>query len=299
MSATRSCVLSIKSGETVAQARRLLARAFVQAGIDTPDLDARLLTGHALGLDHAGLASSAERPLGADETERLREFGLRRLAREPIAHILGTKEFWGLRLRVTAATLTPRPDTETIVEAALALVDASGLRAAALRIADLGTGSGAILLALLSELPNAYGIGVDLSTAAIAVARSNAARLGLERRSAFVIGDFSAALAGDFGLVVSNPPYIASGEITALAPEVRDHEPWLALDGGDDGLAAYRAIAADAARLLAPGGHLIVEIGQGQALAVTETFEGAGLRLARLPVADLAGTPRALILTLK
>lgn len=299
MSDTRSCALSIPLGETIAQARRLLARAFTQAGIDTPDLDARLLAGHALLLDHAGLASNAERPLRADEAGRLSELGLRRLAREPIAHILGTKEFWGLPLRVTAATLTPRPETETVVEATLALLDKSSLRAASLRIADLGTGSGAILLALLSELPKARGVGVDLSTAAIAVARGNAARLGLEHRVAFVAGDFSAALAGGFALVVSNPPYIASQEIAALAPEVRDHEPRLALDGGNDGLAAYRAIAADAGRVLAPGGHLVVEIGQGQEHAIADLFQNAGLTPALPAVADLGGTPRALILALK
>jgi release factor glutamine methyltransferase len=217
----------------------------------------------------------------------------RRLAREPVARILGIKEFWGLPLRIGAETLVPRPETETVVEAALAAIDHGGPRTRVLRIADLGTGSGALLLALLSELPNADGVGTDVSVATLGTARANAERLGLSRRARFVACDFAAALGGArFDLVVSNPPYIASGDIAALAPEVRC-DPHRALDGGSDGLDAYRSIAAQAPRVLKSGGHLVVELGMGQASGATALFMGAGLESALLR-ADLAGIPRAL-----
>lgn len=277
---------------TVAEARRALTDAFRRAGFDTPELDARLLVGEALGLDHAGLAASAQRTLDAREQAALDALAARRLSREPIARILGRKEFWGLNLQVNAATLVPRPDTETVVEAALAAIDTTGGRTRPLRIADLGTGTGALLLALLSELPQALGIGTDISLDASKAARNSAAALGLGTRAYFVACDFGTALAGGFDLVVSNPPYVKSGDIAALAPEVQ-HDPRRALDGGADGLACYRAIAADAARLIAPGGHLVVELGQGQAAAVAEIVAGAGL--APMPArTDLSGIPRAL-----
>jgi release factor glutamine methyltransferase len=202
------------------------------------------------------------------------------------------KEFWGLPLRITTATLVPRPETETVVEAALAAIDAAGPRARALRIADLGTGSGALLLALLSELPYAIGVGTDVSLAALAIAHDNAERFGLLPRAQFVVCDFGAALAGGFDLVVVNPPYIASGDIAALPPEVR-HDPRLALDGGTDGLACYRAIATDARRLIAPAGHLVVELGIGQEAAVGALLRSEGL-IALPARCDLSGMPRAL-----
>ncbi|MCC7346305.1 MAG: peptide chain release factor N(5)-glutamine methyltransferase [Variibacter sp.] len=281
---------NIRAGLTVAQARRLLARQLAAGGIDEAEVDARALVGHALALDLTGLAREAERALTADEARRLNALAARRRAREPVAYIVGEKEFWGLRLRVTPATLIPRPDTETVVEAALGVLGPE----TQLRIADLGTGSGAILLALLSERPDAEGVGVDVSAAALAVARGNAERLGLARRAHFMRGAFGAALAGGFDLVVSNPPYVCVGELAALAPEVREHEPRLALAAGTDGLDAYRAIAADAARVLRRGGHLVLEIGHGQAESVTRLCVAGGLAPARAPMPDLAGIARAL-----
>jgi len=278
-------------GMTVADARRDLAAGFRSHGLDSPDLDARLLVGHALGLDHAALASGADRKLTADEIERIGAYAARRRGREPVARILGLREFWGLPLRITPAVLVPRPETESVVEAALA----GTARDRALRIADLGTGSGAILLALLSELMDARGVGTDRDSAALAAAGLNAGSLGLRERAAFVACDFGAALAGSFDLVVSNPPYIRTAEIAALAPEVREFDPRLALDGGPDGLAAYRAIAADARRLLAPGGRLVVEVGWDQADAVVAAFAAAELDTGTPPRRDLAGVPRAVI----
>jgi release factor glutamine methyltransferase len=277
-------------------ARRDVARRLRHAGVDRPDLDARLLVGHALGLDHTGLARAGERLLDDVEAARIEALVLRRLAREPIARIVGTKEFWGLRLAVTPAVLVPRPETETVVEQALAALDRDGPRRRALRFADLGTGSGAIMLALLRELPHAFAIGTDRDPVALAVARDNAQRLGLAHRARFVACDFGTALAPGFDLVATNPPYVASSEIATLAPEVAVFDPRGALDGGADGLAAYRAIAADAGRLLAPGAHFVAEIGKGQADAVASLL--AAQRFGDIGVApDLAGIPRALTAT--
>ena len=282
----------LPSGATIAAARRALTDAFRAAGLDTPELDARVLVGHALGLDHGALAAASNRALDARDAAAIATLAARRLAREPVARITGHKEFWGLPLRVTAATLVPRPETETVVEAALALIDSSDGRSRMLRVADLGTGTGALLLALLSELPNARAIGTDISPDALAVARDNAARVGFGSRAEFVVSDFGAALPGGYDLVVSNPPYVASGEIAALAPEAAS-EPRLALDGGADGLACYRAIAADAPRLLAPAGHLVIELGFGQQDLVTALIRAQGLETMSVHP-DLAGTPRAL-----
>ncbi len=279
--------------QTVADARRTLATSFRAAGIDTPELDARLLIGHALSLDHARLAASDRRLLGTDETNAIAALAGRRLAHEPVARILGFKEFWSLRFRIDAATLVPRPETETVVEAALAAIDDGGPRARELRILDIGTGSGAILLALLTELPNAFGVGCDLSLPALAVARDNARQFGVGR-AAFAACDVAAAFSGPFDLIVSNPPYIASSEIAALAPEVRLFDPALALDGGADGLDGYRAIAAAAPSLLKPGGSLVVELGLGQAAKVAALFAGGGLAPSP-PRPDLCGVPRALV----
>jgi release factor glutamine methyltransferase len=279
---------------TVVEARRSLAAAFRAAGLATPELDARMLVGHALTLDHAALAAQADRTLANEEAEAVTALAARRLAREPVARIVGAKEFWGLPLAVNAATLVPRPETETVVEAALAAIDAGGSRARALAIADLGTGSGALLLALLHELPNTFGVGTDVSVSALTMARANAERLGLGARARFVACDFGAALAPGFDLVVSNPPYVASGDIAGLPPEVR-HDPRVALDGGVDGLGSYRAIAADARRLLKPaGGHLVLELGAGQASAVAKLLATATL-VPSPPRSDLAGIARALV----
>ena len=277
---------------TVAEIRRVLAGRFRSAGLDSPELDARVLTGQALGLDHAGLAAAPGRALDDEQVRALDGLAARRLAGEPVARLTGVKEFWGLPLRVSAATLVPRPETETIVEAALAAIDAGGPRQRALRIADLGTGSGALLLALLSELPNAFGVATDISVAALHTARDNARQLKLDARARFVACDFGAALAGGCDLVVVNPPYIATGDIAGLPPEVR-HDPRLALDGGADGLACYRSIAADAQRLIAPAGHIVLELGIGLLDEVVAMFRASGLET--MPAQpDLSGIARAL-----
>jgi release factor glutamine methyltransferase len=281
------------AGQTVDTARRTLTAQLKAAAIDSAELDARMLLGAALGLDLTGLIAAAARPVKPDESMRLEDFARRRLAAEPVARILGFKEFWGLPLQLSAATLVPRPDTETVVELALEIGRAERAPLHRLRIADIGTGSGAILLALLSEWPEACGVGTDISLAALQTARSNAARLGFAPRAAFVACDYATALSGDFDLIVSNPPYIRSADIAGLASEVREYDPPAALDGGADGLDAYRALIPQAAGLLAPRGRLIVEAGLGQSGPVLGLMTAAGLMPERPPKADLAGVPRA------
>lgn len=278
----------------VAAMRRDLAQAFRAAGLDAPALDARLLIAHALGLDHTGLAGAADRRLTPAEIARIAALAARRLAREPIARILGTKEFWGLPVTVTPSVLVPRPESETVVEAALAALGDHATRMRPLRIADLGTGSGALLLALLSELPQADGIGTDRDPSALATARDNAERLGLGGRTGFVASDFGTALAGGFDLVIANPPYVRTPDIERLAPEVRDFDPRCALDGGPDGLTAYRAIAVDVCRLLACRAPLVVEAGEGQARAIASLLRRAGLTVETV-ARDLAGIARAVV----
>ena len=282
------------AGQTLETARRALTARFRTNSIDSAELDARMLVGAVLGLDLTGIIAAAGRPLTSDEAVRLEEFTDRRLKGEPVARILGRKEFWGLPLQLSAATLVPRPDTETVVELALEMLRArpDGIRR--LRIADIGTGSGAILLALLSELPEACGFGTDISVAALRTASTNAACLGLAPRAVFVACDYAASLSGPFDLIVSNPPYIRSAEIAGLAIEVRDHDPRRALDGGTDGLDAYRVLVPQAARLLARGGALVVEMGHGQSEEVEGLMTAAGLTLQGPPKADLAGIRRAL-----
>ena len=275
--------------------RRLAARlkaAFAAAGRDgTPDLDARLLVAHALGRDPSRLALFADEPAGAGAVAAAEALVARRIAGEPVARILGTKDFWTLTLALSPETLVPRPDTETVVEAALATLDRAGeRRGEALRVLDLGTGSGAILLALLAEVPGATGVGVDLSEGAVRTARANAERLGLSRRAAFVVGDWAAGISGRFDLVVANPPYIVREEIPGLPVEVSGHDPHMALDGGADGFDAHRAILADLDRLLAPGGHAFIEVGAGQAPRLAVIAADGGFEAAVF--CDLAGTER-------
>jgi release factor glutamine methyltransferase len=280
------------AGQTVGTARRRLAARFKSGAIDSPELDARILVGAALGLDLTGMIAAATRAVTAAEAARLEDFAGRRLKGEPVARILGSREFWGLPLQLSAATLVPRPDTETVVALALQMLRA-GPGADRPRIADLGTGSGAILLALLSELPDAVGVGTDISAAALRTASANARNLGLGRRAAFVACDYASALSGAFDLIVSNPPYIRSAEINDLASEVRDHDPLGALDGGSDGLDAYRALVPQAVRLLASGGGLALEVGHDQGADVKQLMAAAGLTLCGPPRTDLAGIPRA------
>lgn len=279
-------------GQTVETARRMLSARFASESIESAELDARILVGAVLGLDLTGVIAAAGRHLTSDETARLDDVARRRLAGEPVARILAAKEFWGLPLRLSTETLVPRPDTETLIELALEMVRAGAPPDRRLRIADLGTGSGAILLALLSELPNAFGIGTDISIAALATARANAKQLGLAPRAAFVACDYAVALSGGFDLIVSNPPYIRSAEIPGLATEVRDYDPQRALDGGVDGLDAYRRLIPEAAHLLAPDGVLILEVGQGQSEDVMALLSTSGLTFHKRK-ADLAGIDRA------
>jgi len=287
----------LKAGASIDEAIQLIAQAFKVAGIEEASVDARALLGHALRLDRAQLIAQSDRILEAREIDAVSALSARRLKHEPVARILGHREFWDQMLEMSPAVLVPRPETETVVEAALDFVVRSGRRMEKLRILDIGTGSGALLLALLGELPNATGTGTDISAEAIAVARGNAERNGLAARCTFAACDIAQGVEAPFDLIVSNPPYITRGEIDTLAPEVRDYDPRLALDGGMDGLDAYRALAADAHRLLAPGGSLIVELGAGQERPVAVLFTNAGLRVAGARK-DLAGIPRALSATI-
>ena len=246
----------------------------------------------ALGWDPARVLAYPETILDAGAESRLAALLARRAAREPMARILGYREFWSLRFELSPATLDPRPDSETLIEAALAALPD---RARRYRALDLGTGSGCLLLALLSELPGAWGLGVDRAESAVATARRNAAELGLHARARFVVGDWAAAIAGEWDIVLINPPYIAAGAIAGLMPEVAHHEPRLALEGGIDGLDAYRALAPQIARLLAPQGVAAVELGQGQAEAAAALMTGAGLAIQGVRH-DLAGVDRCLML---
>ena len=286
-------VAGLKADASIAETVRLVSQAFRAAHIEAPEADARLLIGHALHLSRAQLTAQAYRLLEAREVNMISALAARRLRHEPVARILGRKEFWSLELQVTPAVLVPRPETETLIESALEAVTAQGLRLEKLRVLDIGTGSGALLLAALKELPNAIGTGTDISADALEVARANAERLQLAARCTFVACDIAIGVAGPFDLILSNPPYIASGDIASLMPEVRDYDPILALDGGNDGLDFYRAIAADALRLLAPGGRLIIELGAGQEAAVSALFTKAGLAVDQARK-DLAGIPRSL-----
>ncbi|MFG1201855.1 peptide chain release factor N(5)-glutamine methyltransferase [Xanthobacter aminoxidans] len=276
---------------TIAQLRRLMTARLAAGGVETPELDARLLLAHALGCPPGELLSHGAAPAAPDMLAATEALLARRLAGEPVARIFGHKEFWSLTFRLSPDTLVPRPDTETLVEAALSLFPD---RAAPLRILDLGTGTGAILAALLSEWPAATGIAVDRSGNAARTARDNLEANGLEDRASVLVGDWGTALAGGFDLVVSNPPYIAEDEMAGLAVDVRLHDPRLALVAGADGLAAYRIIAADLPRLLKPGGVAVLELGAGQEPAVATLVQAAGLGLLGPAHADLGGIPRAL-----
>ncbi len=261
------------------------------AGIDSADLDARLLVASVVAVAAQRLGLEGDRVVTDDDHRRIEALVRRRAGREPVARILGEREFWSLPFHLSAATLEPRPDTEALVEAALEWIDARGLRNGAVRIADLGTGSGAIIVALLKECPKAFGVGTDLSDGALRTARENAGRADVGERAWFARMSYADALTADFDLIVCNPPYVRSAEIEKLAPEVRCHDPHLALDGGADGLDGYRAVAATAPALLRSQGAVMVEVGAGQAGPVGALFAEAGLE-AISARCDLAGLVR-------
>jgi len=255
------------------QAWSLAKKRLEEAGIAGPVIDARLLVEAAAAATRVDIVTDPYRALTPEQETTLLDYLERRLRREPVSHILGRKGFWKIMLQVTPDVLTPRPDTETIVEYVLRDFP----ERAPWSVLDLGVGSGAILLSILAERPAAKGLGVDVSEEALAVARENAANLGLAGRVALLRGDWAFGLGGEsFDLVVSNPPYIASDVIETLEPEVRDHEPRLALEGGADGLDAYRAMASEILRVLKPGGRFAVEIGYDQKEAVEALFRAAG-----------------------
>ncbi len=270
-------------GAAVADARRRLAGA----GVSEAALDARLLAAAALCVTPAEVFSHPERPLRDDDRRALDRLVARRAGREPLAHIVGHREFWSLSLAVTRDTLIPRPESETVVEAALAHVRD---RDAPLSVLDLGTGSGCLLLALLSELPRARGVGVDISGAALGVALANADALGLGDRTRLVEGGWD-AVGGRYDLIVANPPYVADGDLDGLAPEVARFEPRRALAAGIDGLDAFRAVVPLLPRRLAAGGAAFLEVGAGQAEAVAAMARQQGMQVIEIKK-DLSGLPR-------
>lgn len=277
---------------TLAEARRELAARLEAAGIGEAAAEAKFLVSAATGLTGAGLLAEARRELTDAESDRLEAMAARRIGREPLAHILGTQPFWTLDLDVTPDVLIPRADTETLVETALDLLPASvsGIP----RVLDAGTGSGAVLIAILSERPNAFGIGTDVSEAALKIAERNAAKHGLDGRTSFRPASWAEGVKeASVDLAVSNPPYIAGAVIAALEPEVRDHDPRLALDGGADGLDAYRVLLPDFFRVLKPGAAMAVEIGYDQRDAVAALAEEAGFTDVGCR-ADLGGNDRVI-----
>jgi release factor glutamine methyltransferase len=272
--------------ETLVTLWTSIRRRLEAAGVETPIFDARLLLEAGANVSRLDIITDPRRLVTGEQIAAVDALARRREAREPVAHILGRKHFWKLELAVTPDVLTPRPETEHLVEVALELLPEGPAR-----VLDLGAGSGAILLAILAERPNAVGLGIDVSEAALAVARANSGALHLSDRVEWRRGDWADGLADQFDLVVSNPPYIATGEIAQLAPEVARYEPRVALDGGADGLDAYRVIVADLARLLKPGGAFALEVGAGQEGAVAAMAKAGGL-LVEEPRRDLAGIPR-------
>jgi release factor glutamine methyltransferase len=272
----------------LADAIRHAAAILRDAGIDNPRLEARLLLAHVLGVSVAALLrdphASAD-PAGYDALIA------RRAAHEPLAYIIGRREFWSLDFAVSRAALIPRPDSETLIEAALA---AFARRPPPHRILDLGTGTGCLLLSALHEFQGAFGIGVDRAPGAARLAAANAAALGLSDRAAFLCGDWAAPLDQRFDLVLCNPPYIPTSDIERLMPDVAGHEPHGALDGGADGLAAYRRIVPSLRALLQPKGVAVLELGVGQVAAIAALAEESGLAAITRP--DLAGIERAIVL---
>jgi len=286
-----------KLQKTLGDLRREAMLRLRGRGIESAEADARVLLVHATGFEPAKLLAEDRSEASEDAIAKFEHAIARRISGEPVARIVGVKEFWSLTFALGNATLVPRPETETIVEASL---EAIGDKRRAISVLDLGTGTGAILAALLSELPNAHGVATDRSEAALAVARANMRRLSLHDRVTYLCCDWASALDGTFDLIVSNPPYVVSAELALLSPEVRDHDPSLALDGGADGLGAYRAIVNQIEDRVAANGVAVLELGQGQEAGVAALVRAS----ARLAVdgparRDLAGIPRALVIHAK
>jgi release factor glutamine methyltransferase len=262
-------------------------------GVETPNLDARVLLANVLGIEIAQLIADSNEPIGEEIEAQFVALIARRAQGEPVARIVGFKEFWGRRFAVSADVLVPRPETETLVEAVL---HARPDKNARLHVLDLGTGSGALLAAILLERPAATGIGIDRSEAAVKIARNNLASLGLHERAALLCSDWGRALGARFDVVVANPPYIATAEVDKLPREVRSYDPRDALDNGTDGLRSYRAILADLKRLMAPDGIAVVELGAGQEEAVAKLARDTDIVVHGSARRDLSGHPRALVL---
>ena len=277
--------------DALAEATAVLARA----GLPEPRREARLLVAQALAVGIEQIVGYPERLLEAGEAAAVESLLQRRAAREPLSRIAGRREFWGLDFALSPDTLDPRPDSETLIET---LLESLPDRGAALRILDLGTGSGCLLLALLSELPAAWGLGVDLAPGAIATAARNASSLGLAARTSFAVGHWSDMLAGGWDVLVCNPPYIAAPEAESLSPEVARYDPPVALFAGEDGLDAYREILPALPRLLGPGGLAAFEVGAGQGHSVSVLARGAGVGV-RARGRDLAGIERCLLLEIQ
>src|SRR6516164_2968837 len=281
----------VKVGETLGSLLGEVASMLSQAGFTEPRRAARRLVASTLDLTPAELLSHSEQVLDEQHTGRVRRALDRMAEHEPLSRIVGRREFWGLEFTLCGDTLDPRPETETVVEAVLRRVLD---RDAPLRFLDLGTGTGCILLALLSEFPAATGFGVDLALGAVMTARRNAAALGLAERAYFLVGDWGTAMSGKFDVIASNPPYIASAALADLPPEVALYDPCLALDGGADGLGAYRALVVDLARLLQPGAVLVIEVGFSQAPAVAAMLRASGMAIEGCE-RDLAGIARCVV----
>ncbi len=275
------------------EALRETERRLAGAGIESARADSRILVSQATGIARDRLVVPGNEALSPDRLAHIAELTARRITREPVALITGRREFWSLEFQVSRATLIPRPDSETLIEAAL--IHCTD-RMDRIRVLDLGTGSGCLLLALLSELPNATGIGIDVSAEALAVAAANAAVLGLANRASFAKDDWGSSLNERFDIVLANPPYIATSDWEGLDEDVRLFEPQTALLAGADGLDAYRALLPHVARLLAPGGLFVGEFGAGQAATVVEAARGAGLTVIGIR-RDLAGIERCLLAT--
>jgi release factor glutamine methyltransferase len=281
---------------TLDQVQVATARALRDSDAETPALDARLLLCLATGLSHEALIAHGQEPIAPDEAARLAGYVARRLDGEPVSRIKGVRDFYGRDFLIDSETLDPRPDTETLVDAALEAIARDGSKDRPLKLLDLGTGSGCILLTLLAELPLAEGVGTDTSEGALRVAGENARRLGVAPRARFLAADWLDGVEGAFDLIVSNPPYIPGAEIAGLAREVAVYDPRRALDGGPDGLDAYRRIAKEAAPRLAPGGQLLLEIGASQADSVLNLLRRAGFLVDEGSVRrDLGGRSRCVL----